>query len=113
MGRALIITHSIMTAPWGVQDSPLGYFPVPLVDTLCVPPVALSVIVMVPVCCPAALGVKVTEIVQEAPATSVAGQVLVCMKTPGVSEIISIDTGSPGCFLLALGLDTFTVFGLL
>jgi hypothetical protein len=38
--------------------------------------------------------------------------VLVSVNTAG-SEIISINTGSPGCFLLPLGLDTFTFFGLL
>lgn len=37
---------------------------------------------------------------------------MVSVKTPG-SEIISINTGSPGCFFVPLGLDTFTVFGLL
>jgi hypothetical protein len=75
----------------------------------------LSVIVSIPVCFIAALGVNVTEIVQEEPAASIAGlrgQSLVCMKTRE-SEIISITIGSPGCFLFPLGLDTFTVFGLL
>jgi len=75
----------------------------------------LSVIVSIPVCFIAALGINVTEIVQKEPAASVAGirgQSLVCMKTPE-SEIISITTGSPECFFFPLGLDTFTVFGLL
>jgi hypothetical protein len=62
----------------------------------------------------AALGLNVTEIEQEAQAARLAGQLLVYMYTPGpASEIISINTGSPGCFFLPLGLDTLTVFGLL
>jgi hypothetical protein len=72
----------------------------------------LSVIVSIPVCFVAALGVNVTAIVHDEPAARLAGQVLVCMKTP-VSEIIFIATGSPGCFFFPLGLDTFTIFGLL
>ena len=72
----------------------------------------MSVIVRVPLCFIAALGVNVTEIVQNVPGARLAGQSLVSAKTPGV-EIISITTGNPGCFLLPLGLDTFTIFGLL
>jgi hypothetical protein len=72
------------------------------------------VMVIVPVCFFGALGVKVTEIVQEEAAARLAGQSLVCINTPEpVSEIISITTGAPECFLLPLGLDTFTVFALL
>src|SRR5271170_1424280 len=90
------------------------YFPVPLSGTFCMPPFALSVIVSVPVSLVAALGVNVTEIEQAAPAARLAGQLLVCMKTPGpASETISISTGTPGCFFLPLGLVTFTDFGLL
>ena len=59
-----------------------------------------------------ALGVNVTEIEHDAPAARLAGQLLVSMNAPG-SEIISINTGNPGCVLLPLGFDTFTVFGLL
>ena len=84
----------------------------PLSGTLCIRPVALSVIVSVPVCLVAALGVNVTEIEQPAPASRLAGQLLVSLNTPG-SEIISISTGCPGCFLLPLGFDTFTVLALL
>ena len=84
----------------------------PLSGTVCVLPFALSVIVSVPVCFIAALGVNVTEIAHEEPAARLAGQLLVSHEHPG-SEIISINTGSPGCFFLPLGLDTLTVFGLL
>src|SRR5271167_1507652 len=76
-------------------------------------PFALSVIVSVPVCVVGgALGVNLTEIEHEVPAARLGGQLLVSMNTPG-SEIIWIVTGYPGCFLLPLGLDTFTAFGLL
>ena len=85
----------------------------PLSLTVCVLWFALSVIVSVPVCLVGgALGVNVTEIEHDAPAARLAGQLLVSMNAPG-SEIISINTGNPGCFLLPLGFDTFTVFGLL
>src|ERR1700678_643436 len=59
-----------------------------------------------------ALGVNVTETVQEEPAGRLAGQLFVSTNTPG-SEIISINTGNPGGFFLPFGLDTFTVLGLL
>jgi hypothetical protein len=72
----------------------------------------LSVIVSVPVCFAAVLGVNVTEIEHDAPDAKLAGQLLVCINTPG-SEIISIKTGNPGCLFLPLGLDNFTVFFLL
>jgi len=86
---------------------------VPLSDTVCVLWFALSVIVSVPVCLVGgALGVNLTEIEHDAPAARLAGQLLVSMNTPG-AEIISINTGDPGCFFLPLGFDTFTVFGLL
>lgn len=84
----------------------------PLSCTVCVLPCALSVIVSVPICFMPALGVNVTETVQEEPAGRLAGQLFVSTNTPG-SEIISINTGNPGCFFLPFGLDTFTVLGLL
>jgi len=56
--------------------------------------------------------VNVTEIEQDVPAARLAGQLLVSVNTPG-SEIISINTGNPGCFFLLLGLETFTRFDLL
>jgi hypothetical protein len=93
-------------------ESSSRYCPLPLSGTVCLLPFALSVIVSVPVCSTAALGVNVTTIVQAAPAARVGGQSLVSVNIAG-SEIISINTGSPGCFLLPLGLDTFKVFGLL
>ena len=91
----------------------MGDVPVPDNDTRCGAWFALSVIVSVPVCAPAALGVNVTAIVQDKPVGRLAGQPLLAMNTPGVSEIISINTAIPGCFFLPLGLDTLTVFGLL
>ena len=84
----------------------------PLKATVCELPFALLVIVSVPVCSVATLGVNVTAIVQEEPAGRLAGQPLVSVNMPG-SEIASINTAIPGCFLLPLGLDTLTVFGLL
>jgi hypothetical protein len=51
--------------------------PVPLRATLCGEPVASSVIVILAVRVPAAVGVKVTEIVQLAPAATLVPQLLV------------------------------------
>jgi hypothetical protein len=56
--------------------------PVPVKLTVCELPLALSVIVKVPVRVPAAVGVKVTLIVQLAPALTLLPQVLVWEKSP-------------------------------
>lgn len=55
---------------------------VPVKATLCGEPLALSVIVSAPVLVPATVGVKVTEIVQFAPAANAEGQALVSAKSP-------------------------------
>jgi hypothetical protein len=55
-----------------------GWVPVPLSATECGLPAALSVTVTEAVLLPVAEGVKVTEIVQDAPAASEAGHVFVC-----------------------------------
>lgn len=56
--------------------------PVPLKLTVCGESPALSVIVNVPVRLPADVGVKVTEIVQLAPAATLLPQVLTSAKSP-------------------------------
>jgi hypothetical protein len=56
--------------------------PPPLRDTVCGELPALSVIVTVPVRVPAAVGVKVTEIVQLAPAATPVPQLCVSAKSP-------------------------------
>lgn len=50
-----------------------GAVPVPVSDAVCVPVVALSVIVRVPVRTPTAVGVKITRTVQLPPAARVFG----------------------------------------
>jgi hypothetical protein len=74
--------------------------PVPVRPTTCGLPVALSVIVIVPVCVPVAVGVKVTLIEQFAPAASEAPQVVVSaycalgtmllMLSDAVPELVSV-----------------------
>ncbi len=54
-----------------------GALPVPVKDTVCGLPLASSVIVMAPVRVPVAVGVKVTLIVQLAPAATELPQMLV------------------------------------
>ena len=57
-------------------------FPVPLRLTVCDPPEALSVTVIVPVRLPVAVGEKATLIVQVAAAARLAGQLLLSEKLP-------------------------------
>jgi hypothetical protein len=59
----------------------VGAVPVPLTDTLCGLPVALSVMVMAPVQAPVAVGVKVTRMGQLAPAARLPPQVFVSLKS--------------------------------
>ena len=56
--------------------------PVPLSLTVCGPESGSPEMLSVPVLVPAATGVKVTEMVQSAPALKVVGQVLVWEKSP-------------------------------
>jgi hypothetical protein len=89
-------------------DPPLALIvnPVELVDTLNPEPIplklivcgelaTLSVIVSVPVRGPTAVGVKVTEIVQFAPAATVVPQVLVWAKSPDVEMDASAREACP------------------
>src|SRR5256712_666884 len=59
-----------------------GAVPVPVRLTMCGLPAALSVMVIAPVRVPVAVGVKVTLMVQLAPAATEVPQVLVCAKSP-------------------------------
>jgi hypothetical protein len=65
--------------------------PPPLKATVCGDPLTLSVIVSVPVRLPAAVGVKVTEAVQPAPAARLAPHVFVSAKSPeaAIDAIVS------------------------
>jgi hypothetical protein len=66
-----------LVEPDEMEIGVLELAPVPLRATLCGEPVALSVMVSVPVRVPVVVGVKVTEIVQLAPAATLVPQVLV------------------------------------
>jgi hypothetical protein len=63
--------------------------PIPLRETVCGLPAALSVTESVPLALPAALGVNVTLIVQELVAASVAPQLFIWAK-PALAEIPEI-----------------------
>jgi hypothetical protein len=67
----------------------------PLRATVCGDPAALSVMVSVPVREPAAVGVKVTAMVQLAPGTTVAPQLLVWAKSPEAAIEVSVRTACP------------------
>ena len=62
------------------SETAAGVSPVPLRETDCGLPLALSLMVTPPVALPLVCGVKVTLIVQLAPLASEAGQLLVCAK---------------------------------
>ena len=69
---------------------------VPLSATVCGLPAGSSAMLSVPVLFPAAAGLKVTEMVQFAPASRLLPQVLVSVKSPLV-VMLEIGTGvSPG-----------------
>src|SRR5208282_4477116 len=81
---ANVAEYAVPTTPTGsdvlVIASPVTA--VPVKDTCCGLAAALSVNVMLPVSVPAAVGVKVTEMVQLALAARLVPQVLVCAKLP-------------------------------
>jgi hypothetical protein len=70
--------------------------PTPVKATVCGEPLALSVIVSVPVRAPTAVGVKVTETMQLAPAATLAPQVLVCAKSPEAAIEVTANAPVPG-----------------
>jgi len=67
--------------------------PVPVNEMVCGLPVALSVMLMLPVCWPAAAGVNVTAMEQPPPAATDVPHVLVCAKSP-VTVMPVIDSGA-------------------
>jgi hypothetical protein len=69
---------------------------VPLKATDCGEPLALSVIVSVPVRLPAVVGVKVTEMVQFAPAATELPQVCVSAKSPDAAIEVIESAAVPG-----------------
>ena len=72
-----------------------GFAPVPLKATVCGEPPALSVIVSVPERAPAAVGVKVIEIVQLAPIARLLPQVLISEKSPETAIAPSVSAAVP------------------
>jgi hypothetical protein len=77
----------------GASAAVAGVIPVPVNETACGDPAALSVTDSVPVREPLAVGLKVTEIPQFAPAASVAPQLVVAAKSPeaAIDETASAD----------------------
>src|SRR5436305_512601 len=69
--------------------------PVPLRATLCGLPLAESVMVIAPVRVPDCVGVKLTEILQLAPALTLAGQLLVCAKSPLAATPLIVSVEPP------------------
>ena len=61
--------------------------PLPESGTVCGEPVALSLTLSVAVRSPSAAGVKITEMVQFAPAVTLVPQLLVCEKSPGSAPV--------------------------
>src|SRR5947209_12601048 len=80
--------------------------PVPVSATDCGLEAALSVIESAPVLVPAAVGVNITEMVQEAAGANVMPQVLVCLKSPLMATFEMVRAELPA-------FDTVTVFAAL
>src|SRR5437667_426111 len=72
-----------------------GAAPVPVMLTMCGLPAALSVMVIAPVRVPVAVGVKVTLMAQLAPAATDVPQVLVCMKSPLATMLVTLSAAVP------------------
>ena len=72
----------------GEKLIPGAVVPVPVRATVCGLPVALSVTVIAPVRAPAAVGVKITEMLQVAAAATDAPQVLVWLKSPLAAMLV-------------------------
>ncbi len=69
--------------------------PVPVSETVCGLPLALSVTETAPVREPATVGVKVTEIVQVPAAATDAPQVLVWLKSPLAAMLVMVSAADP------------------
>ena len=67
----------------------------PVSDTLCGLPAALSATLMAPVRTPAAVGVKVTLIVQFAPAATLLPHVFVWLKSPLIAMLLMLSVAEP------------------
>ena len=72
-----------------------GAAPVPVRLMVCGLPAMLSVIVTAPVRMPVAVGVNVTLMVQLAPAATDVPQVLVCMKSPLATMLVTLSAAVP------------------
>src|SRR2546429_7618317 len=72
-----------------------GALPVPDGLPVCGLPAALSVMVIAPVRVPVAVGVKVTLMAQLAPAATDVPQVLVCMKSPLATMLVTLSATVP------------------
>ena len=76
--------------------------PFPESATVCGPPGTLSVMVMVPLREPVAVGVNVTLIEQPALGATALPQSLVCAKSPVIATLAIVSTESPGLLTLTV-----------
>ena len=70
----------------------MGDVPVPLIETVCGLPVALSVTETVPLALPVIVGAKLTLMVHELPAATLVPQLFVCVKPAlvAIPEMVSV-----------------------
>lgn len=73
----------------------IGAMPVPVSDTICGLPAALSLMVTAPLRIPLSAGVKVTLTVQLAPIPTLVPQLLVCAKSPDAAMLATVSAASP------------------
>src|SRR5437899_310696 len=86
-----------------------GAAPVPVRLTDCGLPAALSVMVIAPVRVPVAVGVKVTLMAQLAPAATDVPQVLVCMKSPLATMLVTLSATVPVLVSVTVALSVTSI----
>ena len=92
MDTEVVPDMASVNLPVSLMEEGRAAEPVPVREMMCGLPVALSVMVMAPVLVPVAVGVKVTEMVQLAPAAMKTPQLVVCAKSPlGTMLVMSSD----------------------
>src|SRR5260370_1133945 len=93
--RSTLFPYTTLFRSVGEKLIPGAVVPVPVRDTVCGLPAALSVTVIAPVRAPAAVGVKITEMVQAPAAPTDAPQVLVWLKSPLAAMLVIVSVAVP------------------
>src|SRR6266851_1832291 len=101
LDRLTICTALVLPTRWPPKlilappNTTIGATPVPVSETTCGLPAALSVMVTAPLRVPLSVGVNVTLTVQLAPMPTVVPQLLVCTKSPEAAMLGTVSGASP------------------